>query len=197
MASGLDRQGLAQARRDEDVEIARLGAMPSTGPRLPQNSPQTTRTRVPSSSTTSGISLPGDVLVARRRHLQRRGQVRPQLEAVHAALRVTLRHLLVEDAAAGGHPLHVAGAQRAAVAEAVAVLDRAGQHVGDGLDAAVRMPREAGPVVLGPVVAEIVEQQERVELAGVAEAEGARRPPPPPAPPGGGAYRSPCPAEWT
>ena len=87
--------------------------------------------------------------------------------------RVALRHLLVQDAAAGGHPLHVAGAERAAVAEAVAVLDRAGQHVGDGLDAAVRMPGKAGEVVVGTVVAEIVEQQERVELAGVAEAEGA------------------------
>ena len=37
--------------------------------------------------------------------------------------RVALRHLLMQDAAAGGHPLHVAGAERAAVAEAVAVLD--------------------------------------------------------------------------
>ena len=34
-----------------------------------------------------------------------------------------------------------------AVAQAVAVLDRAGEHVGDRLDAAVRMPREAGEVV--------------------------------------------------
>jgi len=31
-------------------------AMPSTGPFLPQKSPHTTRTRVPSSSVTSGIS---------------------------------------------------------------------------------------------------------------------------------------------
>lgn len=32
-------------------------AMPSTGPRFPQNSPQTTRTVVPSSSVTSGMSI--------------------------------------------------------------------------------------------------------------------------------------------
>ena len=113
------------------------------------------------------------VLVARGGHLQRRGQVGPELEAVHAALLVAVRHLLVQDAAARGHPLHVAGAQRAAVAQAVAVVDRAGEHVGDGLDAAVRVPGEARLVVGRPVVAEVVEQQERVVLAGVAEAEGA------------------------
>ena len=61
----------------------------------------------------------------------------------------------------------------AAVAEAVAVLDGAGEHVGDRLDAAVRVPREAGQVVVRVVVAEIVEQQERIELRRVAEAEGA------------------------
>ena len=59
------------------------------------------------------------------------------------------------------------------VAEAVAVLDGAGQHIGDGLDAAMRMPRKAGAIIVGTIVAEIVEQQERIELAGVAEAEGA------------------------
>ena len=35
------------------------------------------------------------------------------------------------------------------------------------------MPGKAGEIVVGTVVAEIVEQQERIELAGVAEAEGA------------------------
>ena len=92
---------------------------------------------------------------------------------MHAALRVALRHLLVNDAAPGGHPLHVAGAEVAAVAQAVAVLDVAGQHIGDGLDAAVRVPGKAGAVLVGTVVAEIVEQQEGVEFRGVAEAEGA------------------------
>ena len=92
---------------------------------------------------------------------------------MHAALRVTLRHFLVHDAAAGGHPLHVAGAEGAFVAEAVAVVDRAVEHVGDRLDAAMRMPGKAGEVVLRTIVAEIVEQQKRIGLGGVAEAEGA------------------------
>ena len=60
----------------------------------------------------------------------------------------------------------------AAVAQAVAVLHGAGQHVGDRLDAAVRMPRESREVVLRAFVAEVVEQQEGIEGLGVPEAEG-------------------------
>ena len=59
------------------------------------------------------------------------------------------------------------------IAHAVAVFDGSGEDVGDGLDAAVRVPGKSGEVVLGNVVAEIVEEQERVEVVGVAEAEGA------------------------
>ena len=51
--------------------------------------------------------------------------------------------------------------------------DFACEHVGDGLDAAMRMPGESGEVVGGILVAEIVEQEERIELGGFAEAEGA------------------------
>ena len=37
----------------------------------------------------------------------------------------------------------------------------------------MRMPGEAGAIVVRPIVAEVVEQQERIEFLGVAEAEGA------------------------
>ena len=53
------------------------------------------------------------------------------------------------------------------------MLDGAGEHVGDGFDAAVRMPGEAREVVGGPIVAEIVEQQKWICLRRVAKAEGA------------------------
>ena len=92
---------------------------------------------------------------------------------MHAALRVALRHFLMHDAAAGRHPLHVARAEIAAIAQAVAVLDIAGENISDGLDAAMRMPGEAGAIIVRPVVAEIVEQQERIGGAGFAEAERA------------------------
>src|SRR5580658_3446039 len=39
----------------------------------------------------------------------------------------------------------------------------------------MRMPGKTGAIVVRPVVAEIVEQQERIELAGIAEAEGAAK----------------------
>ena len=75
---------------------------------------------------------------------------------MHAARVIALGHFLMEDAAPRGHPLHVAGTHRAAVAEAVAVLHGAVQHVGDRLDATVRMPRESREIVLGMLVAEVV-----------------------------------------
>ncbi len=69
------------------------------------------------------------------------------------------------DAAAGRHPLHVAGAQAAAVAEDChAVLDGAGQHVGDRFDPAMWVPWKPGQVVPRVVVAEVVEQQGRIEF---------------------------------
>ncbi len=63
----------------------------------------------------------------------------------------------------GGHPLHAAGAEQARVALIVAVPHAAREHVGDGLEAAMRMVREAREVVVGIVGAELVEQQERIE----------------------------------
>ena len=114
-----------------------------------------------------------DVLVARRGHLQRRRQVRPELEAVHPPRPRPARHLLVQDPRPRGHPLHRPRPEHAAVAERIRMLDRPVEHVGDRLDPPVRMPRKAGGIGRGVVVAEVVEQEERVALAGVAEAEDA------------------------
>jgi hypothetical protein len=49
----------------------------------------------------------------------------------------------------------------------------AGQNVGDGLDAPVGVPREAGHVIGRVVAAKVVQQQEGIEFGGLAEAEGA------------------------
>jgi O-phosphoseryl-tRNA(Cys) synthetase len=53
------------------------------------------------------------------------------------------------------------------------VVHGAGKNIGDRLDAPVRMPGKAGEVVGRNIVPEIVEQEERIEISGVAESEGA------------------------
>ena len=58
------------------------------------------------------------------------------------------------------------------VSHAVAMLDRSREHIRDRFDAAMRMPRKAGQVVVRYVVAEIIQEQKRIEIRRVAEAEG-------------------------
>jgi hypothetical protein len=70
----------------------------------------------------------------------------------------------MHDAAAGGHPLHAAGPEQAGIALVVAMAHAAREHVGHGLEAAMRMIGKAGDVVGALVGAELVEHQERVEI---------------------------------
>jgi hypothetical protein len=51
------------------------------------------------------------------------------------------------------------------------VLHRTSQDISDGLNAAMRMPGKSGKVVLGDVVAEIVEQEKWIEVLRISEAE--------------------------
>src|ERR1041385_6056157 len=51
------------------------------------------------------------------------------------------------------------------------MFDGSSKNIGDRLNAAVRMPRETGEVIARDVVAEIVQQEKRVEVGCVAEAE--------------------------
>jgi hypothetical protein len=88
---------------------------------------------------------------------------------MHLAQRVALGHFLVNDAAPGGHPLDVARANGAAIAQTIPVFNRACQDIGNGLDAAMRVPGKAGEVILRNIISEIIQQQERVELGSVAE----------------------------
>ena len=94
---------------------------------------------------------------------------------MHASDGVALRHLLVDDATSCCHPLNIARSYGAAVAHAIAMFDGACQNVSDRLDPAVRMPRKSGQIILGNIVAEIIQQQERIELRGAAKAEGSAK----------------------
>ena len=53
------------------------------------------------------------------------------------------------------------------------MIDAAGQHIGDGLDAAMRMPREAREIISGALVPEVIEQKEGIEFGRVAKPERA------------------------
>src|SRR5258708_920332 len=79
----------------------------------------------------------------------------------------------MDNPASRGHPLDAAGADDATVPHAVAVLNRARQNIGDRFNSTMRMPRKAGQVVRGNVVAEVVEQEKRIELRSVAETKRA------------------------
>src|SRR5258708_2698982 len=94
------------------------------------------------------------LLVAGRRHFQRGRQIRPQLESVHATSMIALRHLLMDDSAACGHPLYVSRGNSAVISHAVSVLDSSSKHVGDGFNPAVGMPREPGKIILWNIIAE-------------------------------------------
>ena len=114
-----------------------------------------------------------DVPVAGCHHLLGRRQIGPELESPHGAGGAQLRHLLVDDPAAGGHPLYVAGPDTPMVAHAVAMLYQPFQHIGDGLDAPVGMPRESGQIFGRVGGVEIIqEHQERVKLRHLGIAEG-------------------------
>src|SRR6516164_5096976 len=90
---------------------------------------------------------------------------------MHAAGLIALGHLLVDDSPAGSHPLNVARADGAPIAHAVAVFHGAGENVGDGFYAAVRMPWEPSEIILGNIVAKVVEEEKGVKVGCVAEAK--------------------------
>src|SRR6185312_10142878 len=90
---------------------------------------------------------------------------------MHSARLIARGHLLVNDPAACGHPLHIAGRDGATIPHAVAVLHRAGQHVSHGLDSTMRMPWETSQVIRRDIIAKIVQQQKRIEITGIAETE--------------------------
>ena len=107
------------------------------------------------------------VLVLRRGHLRVAGQVHPQLDAVEETARLhqpLRRRLDVQQPGARGHPLGVAVRDRAAATVAVLVVEGAVDDVGDGLEAAVRVPRRALGLARGVLhLAHLVHHDEGVE----------------------------------
>src|SRR5579863_5230868 len=77
----------------------------------------------------------------------------------------------MNNAASCRHPLHIAGCDAALIAHAITVFHGPGEDVRDGFNAAMWMPGKASQIIRRNVIAEIVEQQKRVEIRGVAKAE--------------------------
>lgn len=65
-------------------------------------------------------------------------------------------HFLVEDTAAGSHPLDLSSPKRPPISQAVAVVDCAGENVCDRFYAAMRVQGESGDIVVWIFVPEIV-----------------------------------------
>ena len=156
------------------------------GGRSPANSPAMTVTSVrrPSSS---ALDVTRDVLVPQHRevrvdHLVGRRKVQPDLEQLARVRpgRVEQReHLAVDDAGAGGEPLHVAATEPGGGAERVGVVDEALAHEGDRLEATMRVLREPGndvTVVHPPAVGTGEVHAEVARLERRRRARGARCP---------------------
>src|SRR5579863_2720954 len=77
----------------------------------------------------------------------------------------------MDDAATRRHPLNVTGRDGALVAHAVAMIDSSGKYIGNGLDAAMRMPGEARQIIVGNIIAEIVKKKKRIEVGCIPETE--------------------------
>src|SRR5438094_375907 len=87
-----------------------------------------------------------NVLVARGHHLVARRQVDPQLQTVEqsTAGNQPLRGPLdMQNPGTSGHPLRITVGNDPTAAVGIAVLESTIDHVGDGLEAAVRVPRGA------------------------------------------------------
>src|SRR5439155_263169 len=106
-----------------------------------------------------------------------RRQADPELDAVEqtAARNQRLRGSFdVKDTGAGGHPLRRTVGDEAASAGRILVLKGAVDHVGDGLEAAVRMPGGAFRLARAILdLAHLVHMNEWVEIALIEPIEGA------------------------
>src|SRR6185312_11456202 len=114
--------------------------------------------------------IPFDRLVFRLRELRRARQVDPQLDAVECAAafhEFGRGRLDVQDAGARGHPLGGAVGDQAATAVRILVGEPAVNHVRDGFEPAVWMPRRAsGFTGLIFDLTHLVHVHERVEGRG-------------------------------
>ncbi len=157
------RELRVRPRLHVDVEIQRLGRYPIDGSADAINRTRDHPCGDAFGDGHLGYLVCGYVLVLGRRHLHRRRQVDPELKAPHEAVLLP-RHLGVDDATTGRHPLDAARAEKTGIPLVVAVFHRPRQHIGDGFETAMRMVGETRKVVTWIIRAEFIEQQKRIEM---------------------------------
>ena len=108
-------------------------------------------------------------------HFLARGKIQPQLKSAQAAFGL-LRHLRVNDAVGGRHPLHIARTQVAAITHMVLVAHVAIEHVGHRLEPAMRVCRKTGDVVVRIVRVKLIEHEEWIHVQAALAAEAAAQP---------------------
>src|SRR5262245_32834150 len=119
MIPTVDRNARASAWRHRHVEVPRIRRDTFDGPSLSSEvAAHDAHTRAVVVDDLRDVGG-ADILIARRGHLERRGQIGPELKAVHPASGIASRHLLVHDAAPRRHPLAVAGGEYAGCGEGV------------------------------------------------------------------------------
>jgi hypothetical protein len=97
----------------------------------PLDAPEKTRTSTPGCRR-NGNSVAGKILVAWRGHFVGRRQIDPELEAVNGD--AFGGDFIMDQSAAGSHPLHVAWPNRALMTLIIVVIDAARDDIGHGLD---------------------------------------------------------------
>ena len=103
-----------------------------------------------------------EITVTRGRHLFRCRQVDPKLETAHQPL-FLFRHLFVNHATPGCHPLHTTTFQHGFIPQMVTVAHAPIQHIGNGFKTAVRVGREAGNVIIRIIREEIIQHQKGID----------------------------------
>jgi hypothetical protein len=92
----------------------------------------------------------------------RSGEIGPKLKTPQQAW--ALWHFLVNDPAAGCHPLNLVRVDDSGISYTVSVLDSAVKHVRYCFYAAVGVPRKAGDVISLVIRMEVIQQQERIQF---------------------------------
>src|SRR5208282_4532179 len=70
----------------------------------------------------------------------------------------------MDDATRRRHPLHITGAEVAAVSEVILMAHVTVEHVGDGFEATMRMRWKAGNVVARVIGIKLIEHQKRIQI---------------------------------